>query len=347
MKKLQILIPQYKETEDVVATLLNSIQSQINIDFNDIGVIIVNDCSDVILTENLFNRYTFDIEYFQNEENKGVSATRNACLARATADYVMFCDADDAFIANDAFQDIIRILYKIPQKDKKPIDYLNTAFLEELPRKNKETNKILDYIYVPHEKDGTFVHGKIVRRQFLIDCDIKWRDELKVHEDSYFWALCSTFSENTQQTKKPLYIWKWRDESVSRHDDLYIFRTYKNFVNSNYFLVKELLTRGKRKSARIYAYSALLKAYAEMNLGRWLDPTKKEYKMNTELRLGFMYLEYKDLIDELTEQQKKEINRLLTNTFINKRNDGTMPVITFNNWLQYITMLAQAQIKKQ
>lgn len=198
MKKLQILIPQYKETDDVVATLLNSIQSQVNINFDEIGVIIVNDHSDVILTENLFNRYTFDIEYFQNDENKGVSATRNACLARATADYVMFCDADDAFIANDAFQDIIRILYKTPQKDKKPIDYLNTAFLEELPRKNKETNQILDYIYVPHEKDGTFVHGKIVRRQFLIDCNIKWRDELKVHEDSYFWALCNTFSENTQ-----------------------------------------------------------------------------------------------------------------------------------------------------
>ena len=96
MKKLQILVPQYKETDDVIKGLLDSIEVQQNIDMDDIGVIIVNDGTDVHLNEDLFKKYSYDIEYHLNE-HKGVSATRNACLDKATAEYVMFCDADDMF----------------------------------------------------------------------------------------------------------------------------------------------------------------------------------------------------------------------------------------------------------
>ena len=42
--KLQILVPQYKETEDIIKPLLDSIEVQQNIDLsNDIGVIIDED----------------------------------------------------------------------------------------------------------------------------------------------------------------------------------------------------------------------------------------------------------------------------------------------------------------
>ena len=96
MKKLQILIPQYKETDEVVKPLLDSIAVQQNIDFDTLGVIICNDGSDVHLSDNLLNAYPFEVQYHLCEHG-GVSATRNACLDRATAEYVMFCDADDMF----------------------------------------------------------------------------------------------------------------------------------------------------------------------------------------------------------------------------------------------------------
>ena len=96
--KLQILIPQYKETEEVIKPLLDSIALQQNIDFKQVGVIITNDGTDVKLSEEFLSKYPYDIEYYHNE-HKGVSATRNACLDKATADYVMFCDADDGFVS--------------------------------------------------------------------------------------------------------------------------------------------------------------------------------------------------------------------------------------------------------
>ena len=57
--KLQILIPQYEETDEIVKPLLDSIAIQQNIDFNDIGVIIVNDGSDVHLSDDFLQSYPF------------------------------------------------------------------------------------------------------------------------------------------------------------------------------------------------------------------------------------------------------------------------------------------------
>lgn len=61
--KLQILVPQYKETDDVVKPLLDSIAIQQNVDFNEIGVIICNDGSDVRLSPALLGSYPFEVQY--------------------------------------------------------------------------------------------------------------------------------------------------------------------------------------------------------------------------------------------------------------------------------------------
>ena len=41
--KLQILVPHYKETADVITPLLDSIAVQQNVDFDEVGVIICHD----------------------------------------------------------------------------------------------------------------------------------------------------------------------------------------------------------------------------------------------------------------------------------------------------------------
>ena len=65
--KLQILIPQYDETDEVIKPLLDSIEIQQNVNFDDIGVIIVNDGSEIHLTEEFLNHYSYKIEYYFNK----------------------------------------------------------------------------------------------------------------------------------------------------------------------------------------------------------------------------------------------------------------------------------------
>ena len=176
--KLQILIPQYHETEEVINPLLQSIAIQQNINIKeDVGVIICNDGSDVFLSEEYLNSFPFEIKYLKNE-HKGVSAARNACLDAATADYVMFCDADDMFFNVCGLYIIFREIAG------EGFNALSSVFIEET--RNFKTGEI---VYINREMDSTFVHGKVYRRNFLKYNNIRWNDSLTIHEDSYFNCL--------------------------------------------------------------------------------------------------------------------------------------------------------------
>ena len=139
--RLQILIPQYKETDDILKPLLDSIAIQQNVPMDEIGVIICNDGSDVFLTEEFLNSYPFKIEYHK-EPHRGVSGTRNACLDYATADYVMFCDADDMFCNVCG----LWILFREMDNDG-GFDSLVSLFIEET--RNPENKS--EVVYINHE----------------------------------------------------------------------------------------------------------------------------------------------------------------------------------------------------
>ena len=248
--KLDILIPQYKETNDVVKPLLDSIALQQLVDFNDIGVIIVNDGSDVLLDETFLHSYPFKVTYYKNE-HKGVSATRQKALDLSKADYVMFCDADDMFYNMCGLWIVFREM-------QIGFDSLVSVFIEETRLPNG------DHIFINREQDSTFVHGKVHRRQYLLDQNIKWNESLTIHEDSYFNILCQKCSPNVKYCPTPFYLWKWRDNSICRSDFKYILKTYNNMLDSNTALVNELLRRNKYQEAQFY----------ELRYKQFLNPPK-------------------------------------------------------------------------
>ena len=321
--KLQILIPQYKETEDIIKPLLDSIEIQQNIDLkNDVGVIIVNDGTDVRLSEEFLNHYTFKVDYYLNE-HKGVSATRNACLDHATADYVMFCDADDMFYNAGGLYIVFR------EFANGGFDSLVSAFIEEsrIPGTNEP-------IYINHDMDSTFVHGKIHRRQYLIDNNIRWNEALTIHEDSYFNCLCQKLAGELKYSQTPFYLWKWRDASVCRHDPKYILKTYNNMLDSNDALIEELLHRAKFEDAQFYATGMIFDAYFTMNKKEWIDQENKSYRKATERRFKQYYLKYKHLYEAVPEEAKFQIvagvrNRMYTEGLL-------METITFEDWIKHV-----------
>lgn len=322
MKKLQFLIPQYKETDVVLKPLLDSIAIQQNINFEDIGVIIVNDGTDVKLSDAFLSSYPFEVEYYQNE-HKGVSATRNACLDYATADYVMFCDADDMLFNAMG-------LYIVLREIDKGFDTLVSCFTEET-RMNEEI------IYVNREMDSTFVHGKVHRRQYLIDQHIRWNDSLTIHEDSYFNILCQRLTSNAKYCPTSFYLWKWRDDSVCRHDPKYILKTYNNMLDSNTALIKELLNRVRKDDAKQFATQMIYDAYFTMNKKEWLNQENQEYRLATEKRFKEYYHEFKYLFDEIDEQVKNQIIVGIRNRFYQE--GMMMEEITFKDWMKHIEEL--------
>lgn len=321
MRKIDILVPQYKETDEVVKPLLDSIAIQQNVDFNEIGVIICNDGSDVSLSDELLASYPFKVEYYK-EPHRGVSCTRNACLDHSGAEYVMFCDADDMFCN-------VCGLWMMFREMNSGFDSMVSVFIEET--RHPETKEV---VYTNHEMDSTFVHGKIHRRSYLLEKKIRWNDKLTIHEDSYFNILCQNLSQNVKYCPMPFYLWKWRDESVCRHDPKYILKTYSNMLDSNDALVDEFLGRSMMDKAMFYTVFMTFDAYYTMNKEDWKNQENQEYRNKTEARFSEYFKKHKSLWNTIPINDKMAISNQVRNRSVME--GMRMEAITIDDWLKHV-----------
>ena len=318
--KLQILVPQYKETDDIVKGLLDSLLVQQAVDFNEFGVIIVNDGTDVELSESLLNSYPFKVEYYK-APHRGVSATRNTCLDYATADYVMFCDADDMFYNACG-------LYMIFREINIGFDTLSSKFIEEAHTPDGQL------VYIDHDQDATFVHGKIHRRQYLLDNEIRWNPDLTIHEDSYFNVQCQIFTKEPKYLGQSFYLWRWRDESVCRNDPKYILKTFSNLVDSIDSLIVKLEKHGLREKSIFYTNHIILNAYYELNKPDWRKTENIEYLSAVELRIFQFFVKYREFWIACDDNLKKDLSRQLRDKALM---EGMMlEELTINQWLDKI-----------
>ena len=330
--KLQILIPQYKETDVVIKPLLDSIAIQQNVDLkNEVGVIIANDGSDVNLSDEFLDSYPFDIKYIL-APHQGVSATRNVCLDNATADYVMFCDADDMFC------NVCGLWILFREIEMGGFDSLVSMFLEESRTPDRK-----EIVYLNHEMDSTFVHGKVHRRQYLLNNKIRWNPSLTIHEDSFFNIQCQNLSKNVKYCQTPFYLWRWRDESVCRHDPKYILKTYRNMIDSNDALIDEFLKRGVQDKAMFYTVFMIFDAYYCMNKPEWINQENKEYRDSTEKRFAAYYKKRKDIWNSVTVGDKMMISNQVRSRSIME--GMRMEAVTIDGWLKHIEKLGKGKAK--
>jgi len=326
-RKLDFLVPMYNEDESVVATLLDTIAVQQGINLKeDVGVIICCDGGTTRLSDEFISKYPFTIEFYVCEHG-GVSATRNACLDHSTADYVMFADCDDCMYSVCGLYLIFREIDELGG-----FDSLTSLFIEE--NRDPNTKKT---IYLNREMDSTFVHGKVHRRQYLIDKQIRWNPNLTIHEDSYFNILCQNLSDKVKYSPTPFYLWKWRDDSVCRHDPKYILKTYTNLIDSNTALVDEFTRRGIAEKAQFYVAFMIFDAYYTMNKPEWINQENKEYRDKTELRFAQYYKKYKKMWADVPYVTKMQISNGVRTRSVNE--GMLMESITVDDWLTKIQNL--------
>jgi hypothetical protein len=182
--------------------------------------------------------------------------------------------------------------------------------------------------------DSTFVHGKIRRRQYLINNHIRWNEALTIHEDSYFNILCQNLSQSVKYCQVPFYLWKWRDASVCRHDPKYILKTYKNMLDSNDALIAEFLRRGMLDKATQYTVFMIFDAYYLMNKPEWIDQENKEYRDSTEKRFAEYFRKHEDLWNGMTIPEKMQISNAVRGRSIME--GMLMEAVTVDEWLRHI-----------
>lgn len=324
--RLQVLVPHWQETPEEARPLLDSLAIQQGVDMGDLGVVIAYDgpeASELPLDE-WRARYPFEILDVHPGKG-GVSATRNAALDAATADYVMFCDADDLFC------DVCGLYIVFREMGIGEFDTLVSCFREQ----TKAPDGSL--VFVDHRQDQTFVHGKVHRRRYLVDNGIRFDPALTVHEDSYFNIQCQALAGpgRMKYCQTPFYLWRWRDDSVCRHDRDYILRTYVDMIASNDALVGQFVRRLRDDLAGQYVAFMVWDVYYTLNCRRWRDVTNAEYRERTERRFAQYLGRHRDRWESVPQDVSLAVSNGVRQRHIA---DGDMMVedLTMGQWVTRI-----------
>ena len=294
---LDVIIPQYNETEEVIKPLLSSIENQVGIDLSKINVIIVNDHSDTKLSQSFLDQFTkIKIQYLETPENKGPGQARQFGIDASDADYIIFADADDLFYTCTIFSDILNVLINYSDKE---FDIIYTKWLEEIISNN-------NVISVTHNPDITWLHGKCFRRQYLLDRNIRFNENIKVHEDSYFNVVAQMNAGETATLDALSYYWRFNPNSITRNAKYkynYLVESAQDLVRSINDAADELIKR-KTKGREEYIAKGILFMYYLLQSSFWNDnlendPDLQLRRRRFEISIKKTIIKYQDILNEI------------------------------------------------
>lgn len=323
-RKLDILVTQYKEPDLVVKPLLDSIELQVGVNKDDFRVIIVNDGSDVFLSDELLGKYSYEIKYVKAEHG-GISKARNNAMDEAESEYVMFCDCDDMFFNMFGLRMIFEEINRVNElTGHLGFDVLNSLFEEEVGEGCQEIEH--------HRKDSSFIHGKVYNLNFLKQNGIRWKDDVYCHEDVYFNCLALNISEYTTNLDTAFYLWRYRKGSITRSDNVFEVDTFPELVKSFSYLIDDLLERQHINGAKINATSGIFRFYLFMN-----KITFSGHEKECECLIAKFWKKYKFLYDKTSKEDKIKLMIELKKSFL--ESGLLFEKITFDDWIKHLEEL--------
>ena len=278
---IDLIIPIYNAEKTLDLTLM-SIKMQTIID--KITVYLIDDCSKDNYDKTLNNHKDMNIVYKRLDKNSGPAVARQVGIDISSNKYIMFIDADDLFYDTDS----VKRLYEIIEEG---YDYVVGCTYEE----KRE-------IKIQNESD---LHGKIYRRQFIEDNDIKF-NETRVHEDNYFNNLVLACDPLTKKILDYVYIYVDNDESITNSQREKEFDRLEILLSNMRQLLDESKKRNCNKETIAYLMFIKVKYFNRI----YPDFTKeqqekfklwiKKYNLKIE-----KYLERTDL-EEIYDEMLKE-----------------------------------------
>lgn len=326
--QLDIIVPQYKETEAQIRKLLDSIQSQIGFDFRIIKVTIVNDASDVLLSKEFLDHYTFEINYIRREENGGPGLTRQTGIDNTNYELFMFIDADDLLFSNIT---LVEIYKHILSNMNRKWAVLSTQWLEE--------NTVNGYVFVPHQSNMVWTHGKIYNREWIQEKGIRFHDKLRLFEDMYFnkQVVLSCAENEHLYTDAITYLWMSNPESLTRKgsaEKAYLWTYSDDFIYSADEVMKKLTELEVPRRHEIIINSIALYYYV-LQTSSFLDDSEETKEKIQKIRKTAY-----DLIIKY-ESSFKESSIVNRAGYINAARNEAMnhfgfnvELITWNDWIK-------------
>lgn len=210
MKLVSIIIPFYHETVDQLRTVLGSINNQVGIEMDQVEVILVSDGGPTVAIEQEFPHIRYTLRLIHHDENRGAGVARQAGMDVAQGQYYMFVDADDQLQNVNALETFFRTVRL--QGDR---DVFISKYLEQMVDEDHG-----GYRYSVHRNDNwTAPVAKWFNRDYINEIGLRWRDDLRVFEDTYFVGLACELATQIYHIEEVTYVWLFNEHSTVRQHD--------------------------------------------------------------------------------------------------------------------------------
>lgn len=262
---LDIIVPHYKEPWEEGKKLFDMLALQRDVDFSEFRVLLIDDGGEHDISEKVFRqKYPYEVVSIIIP-HAGVSAARNRGIRYSRAKWVMFCDFDDTFTSIYSLRSIFDAL----GSDRH--DLLWCPFYVELNAEQKRQ--------IRQKFNLIFIHGKIYRRQFLIEHGIMFEESLYFSEDAAFNQLVNMEIEEGRigEIKSEIvpYVWTFRPGSVTTSPENSLKNHVGLFRRQKYVAMQHLM-HGDREAHDALCIRAMCDAYVTFNrLG--LEGDKRDF----------------------------------------------------------------------
>lgn len=276
---LSIIVPQFYG-ENKAKPLFHSLNNQIGIDFNLINIIVVNDCGGQRLSQTFFSEFQNlkNIQYLTTERNSGPGIARQLGIDNATGFYVMFVDEDDYLLSSFIIQCVNSILHEKSEKD------IYHTYIYDSNKNLMEPTTIL-------------LHGKIFRRSFLVENNIRFHPKIRINEDNYFNLLAEACTDKKVVLPISGYVWVNNPDSITRKNSSdFRIKSYNSFFFCMAHLAGEFQKRGFHDELCKILCLATWKAYYYNSL-EFSDEYHDE-KLTALLTFAKFYKQYNNYFDK-------------------------------------------------
>jgi glycosyltransferase involved in cell wall biosynthesis len=201
---ITLIIPAYN-AHSTIETAIASVVIQTVVD--KINIIIADDHSERTY-DDIVQKFSnlVKIRAIRHEKNLGVSYARQTGLDAVDTPYFAFMDSDDVFLNALVFEKMLTHMERTPE-----CILLSGSFLEQ-----RET---LDYELKDKSMYWTF--SKLYRTSYVRKNNISFPPQNQ-NEDNIFnmtIKMCLKDNESIQNTQEPMYIWKYKPDSITRNNN--------------------------------------------------------------------------------------------------------------------------------
>lgn len=297
--KLSIIIPVYNAENKIEDCITSAVKQ----DLDDYEIIIINDGStdsSKEICEKYAGKYANII--LVNQENQGVSASRNAGLQIAKGKYITFLDSDDQLVPNtlDCRVDELEVShaemsvcnYQMVSADKKEISH----FSSELEGIISVGNFMESFAGRPTVLYYGVLWNKIYKKDIIRDNNISFDKNISLAEDFLFNLEYLKYVKNVlvQNNIGYLYTFDENTESLSKNKQLYDTMWEKRkFLNSKFELSLEFYAINKwlKYNYLFESFSGIADYY--INVGKYKNFVDKMSAIWNDQEFKNIYSSYK------------------------------------------------------